>query len=198
MKPKFDRERCLPFLLTAFVVLLDQGTKWLIASRWPIGSRIWPAPEVFSPDNFLQIIHVRNLNLAFSLGRNLPEEAKQPLFVLLPIILLATLIWYCIGYGRFTGLQRWMAAGFLGGGIGNMLDRIFRPEGVVDFISVRFYGIFGFRRWPTFNVADAGVVICGLLLLFTVFLTVKKSKTFLPETGPQETPSKPTFNGVNT
>ncbi len=52
----------------------------------------------------------------------------------------------------------------MGGGIGNLIDRIFRSLRVVDFISVKFYGIFGLERWPTFNIADASLVVSGILL----------------------------------
>jgi len=52
----------------------------------------------------------------------------------------------------------------LGGGIGNLIDRIFRSFRVVDFISVKVYGFLGFERWPTFNVADASLVVSGILL----------------------------------
>src|SRR5438093_12456709 len=49
----------------------------------------------------------------------------------------------------------------LGGALGNLADRLFRPPGpfrgrVIDFID--------FRVWPTFNVADAAVVVGALLL----------------------------------
>ncbi len=47
-----------------------------------------------------------------------------------------------------------------GGAVGNLVDRIRSPRGVVDFIDV---GI-GTSRWPTFNVADMAVS-CGAILL---------------------------------
>jgi signal peptidase II len=59
-------------------------------------------------------------------------------------------------------------AGIIGGGVGNLIDRVFRPEGVVDFIDVRFFGLFGLDRWPTFNVADSSVVVCGALLAASI------------------------------
>lgn len=49
------------------------------------------------------------------------------------------------------------------GALGNLIDRIVSPNGVVDFIDV---GI-GDMRWPTFNVADMAVS-CGAILLATV------------------------------
>ena len=51
----------------------------------------------------------------------------------------------------------------LGGAIGNLLDRVFREGSgflggrVVDFIDPQW--------WPVFNVADACVVIGGILLV---------------------------------
>ena len=77
---------------------------------------------------------------------------------------------YYVRGREITTLQRWAIAGILGGGIGNLLDRLFRPGGVVDFIDVRFFGIFGLRRWPTFNVADSSVVVCGILLVLSLLL----------------------------
>lgn len=48
----------------------------------------------------------------------------------------------------------------IGGALGNLLDRIRSPLGVVDFIDV---GMGGLRFW-TFNVADVGVTLgAGLL-----------------------------------
>jgi len=175
-KCRFDRERCLPFALTGFIIIADQITKHAIASRWPIGSFI---ADVFGND-FLHIIHVRNPAIAFSIGYGLPEPARRVLFVILPILVLCALVWYYFRSDEFTKLQRWAIAGILGGGIGNIADRIFRPDGVVDFISVRFYGLFGFERWPTFNVADAGVVVCCILLLVTIFMDMKKAPASQP------------------
>ena len=47
-----------------------------------------------------------------------------------------------------------------GGAIGNLLDRIRSPLGVVDFLDV---GV-GHARWPTFNVADMAVSAGAFLL----------------------------------
>jgi len=175
MKCRFDRERGLPLILTGFVVLLDQITKSIIASRWPIpsGHHHYFITDVFN-NELLHIIHVRNTAIAFSIGQNLPDPAKRILFVILPIIVLCILVWYYFSSDEFTKLQRWATAGILGGGIGNIADRILRPDGVVDFISVRFFGIFGFERWPTFNVADTSVVISCILLLVTIFMGTRR------------------------
>ena len=33
-----------------------------------------------------------------------------------------------------------------------------------------FYGLFGFERWPTFNVADSSVVVCAILLVVSTIV----------------------------
>jgi len=172
---KFDKERFLPLLLTGIIILADQCTKGFIAAGWPINTVNPPIKDVFNND-FLQIIHVRNKVIAFSLGQNLPMAVRPALFIALPIAVLAVFVWYYFRSDDFTRLQRWAFAGILGGGIGNLIDRIFRSEGVVDFISVKFYGFLGFERWPTFNIADSSVVVCCLLLLFTILFSFKKQK----------------------
>ena len=68
-----------------------------------------------------------------------------------------------------------MICGIVGGGMGNLIDRFFRPAGVVDFIDVRFFGILGMDRWPTFNIADMSVVVCGILLLLSFIIGMSRT-----------------------
>ncbi|MDR2972550.1 MAG: signal peptidase II [Bacteroidales bacterium] len=170
----FSKERIMPLILTGSIILVDQITKFIIVKNWPISRNI--IADVFG-NGFLQIIHVRNKAIAFSMGHDLPDLIKPVLFIVVPILVLGFLMWYYFYSNEFTPIQRWAAAGIIGGGIGNIIDRIFRPDGVVDFIDVNFYGIFGWERWPTFNIADSSVVVCCILLFISIIfqsqLTVK-------------------------
>ena len=160
MMDKNDRR--LTFILTLAVVLADQLTKWLITVFIPIHS----IGASFFGD-FLRIIHARNTAIAFSIGTDLAPALKIFLFSAVPLVVLGIIAIYILKTDSLTPLQRWAACGILGGGLGNLVDRIFRPLGVVDFIDVKFYGLFGLDRWPTFNVADAAIVVCGLLLVIS-------------------------------
>ncbi|MDR2743180.1 MAG: signal peptidase II [Treponema sp.] len=163
----------LPFILTGLLILADQAVKSFIVRHWPRdGSFI---KDVFNND-LLWIIHVRNKAIAFSLGYNLPDGLRTILFVILPLAVFGFLFWYYFTSRELNNLQRWAIAGIIGGGAGNLIDRIFRPEGVVDFISVKFYGLFGFDRWPTFNIADASVVVSVFLFLFTVLFSKQSAE----------------------
>ncbi|MDR2073029.1 MAG: signal peptidase II [Spirochaetaceae bacterium] len=175
---KINREKMLPFLLTGFLILLDQMVKAFIVKNWP-GEGVFIS-DVFDND-FLWIIHVRNKAVAFSLGENLPEYLQPALFIILPLVVLFFLVWYYFKSADFSRLQRWAVAGIIGGGMGNIIDRIFRPGGVVDYISIKFYGLLGLSRWPTFNIADASVVICGIILLFTIMISPKQTQEVLDE-----------------
>ncbi|MBR0319376.1 MAG: signal peptidase II [Spirochaetia bacterium] len=165
-----NSDRRLPFILTLAVVLLDQLTKWLITVFIPIhgiGASFM--------GGFFRIIHARNTAIAFSIGTDMPQALKIILFSAVPLIVLGVIAFYLLKTDSLTKLQRWAACGILGGGAGNLVDRIFRPLGVVDFLDVKFYGLFGLDRWPTFNVADAAIVVCGFLLVISFFNSKKIS-----------------------
>jgi len=173
MVKKLPKEKILPLSLTAFIILADQIVKAVIVKISPEKGLI---NDVFN-NGFLWIYHVRNTAIAFSLGENLPEALKPIAFIAVPILVLGFLTWYYLKSNEFSCIQRWAAAGIIGGGLGNIIDRIFRPDGVVDFVSIKLYGFLGFERWPTFNIADSCVVVCCLILLVTIlFHPSKKEK----------------------
>ena len=118
-----------------------------------------------------------NNGVAFSMGDSLSLIGRRLCFGLVPVIIMGLVIGVYFRNKEFTMLQRWAICGVVGGGIGNIIDRIFRVEGVIDFIDVKFYGIFGLQRWPTFNVADMAVVICGIMLIISfVVITIQQKK----------------------
>jgi len=166
------KRKLIPLLLTGLVIILDQLTKAFIVANWPREGTL--IKDVFD-NGFLLIYHVRNKAIAFSLGEHIPEQFRFTLFVIIPILVLAFVIWYYFTTSGFSLLQRWLIAGIIGGGMGNIIDRIFREDGVVDFVSVKFYGIFGMERWPTFNVADSSVVVCCCILLITMIIPGNKA-----------------------
>ena len=166
-----DRKPLLPFSLGGAIIVLDQITKAFITANWPKQGAF--IKDVFNND-FLIIYHVRNKAIAFSIGTNFSEPFRFIFFVIVPIVVLVFLVWYYFRSAEFSRLQRWAIAGIIGGGFGNIIDRVVRPDGVVDFISVKLYGLFGMERWPTFNVADSSVVICSILLLFTMIIPQKE------------------------
>lgn len=166
-----EKKKLLPFILTGLVILADQITKAIIVALIPIYT---VGANIFG--DLLRIVHVANTGVAFSLGDSMPLAIRRILFAIIPLIVIILVIVVYFRNDEFNSVQRWSICGIIGGGIGNIIDRFFRAEGVVDFIDVKFFGIFGLERWPTFNVADAAVVVCGIILIVSFLITICKEK----------------------
>ena len=157
-----SRAPIAPFALSAAIVALDQVSKALIVAR------VTPGTVAFSAfGDFFWIVRQQNPGMAFSLLDKLSEPWRVLVLIALPLLLVAAVLVFYFKSAEPTVFQRWILCGIVGGGLGNVIDRIFRADGVVDFISVKFYGIFGYPRWPTFNVADSSVVVCAILLIIS-------------------------------
>ena len=164
-----DTKRFLPFILTLGLVIIDQISKLIVMKCIPLNT---VGASLFG--DFLIICHVRNTGAAFSLGAGSSPFLRILVFIILP---LALMIIMCLMVATkkklMTNAQRWFVAGIAGGGFGTLVDRIFRfNDGVVDFISVKFYGLFGMERWPTFNLSDSFVVV--FVILFAISVIVQK------------------------
>lgn len=165
-----NRDRVLPFGLAAAILALDQVTKALVMADVAPGSIAY---SVFG--DFFWLVRQQNLGMAFSLLDDLSPALRLPILVLLPLALVAFVLVYYFKSEEISPFQRWTLCGIVGGGIGNVVDRIFRPEGVVDFLSFKFYGLFGMERWPTFNVADMSVVVSVILLAISTIIAESRS-----------------------
>ena len=166
------KSKLWPISLALIVILLDQVTKILVMKNIPL----YTIGASFFGD-FLRIIHVANTGVAFSVGATWSDTVRRFLFSLIPLIVIGIVVAIYFRNNTWTKLQRWAIMGIVGGGLGNLIDRFFRAEGVVDFIDVKFYGLFGMERWPTFNVADSAVVVCGILLIISFIVTsIRESK----------------------
>ncbi|HPX14201.1 MAG TPA: signal peptidase II [Treponemataceae bacterium] len=166
------KERMVPLSLAAAVIIADQLTKWIITMTvrpWSVGFSLF--------GDFFRIVRVYNPGIAFSIGSGLADTARSLMFGLMPLVVLAIVLVVYFRSSDLSKLQRWCVSGIVGGGIGNLIDRFLRPEGVLDFLDVKFYGLFGLERWPTFNVADSSVVVCGIVLLGSILLAVKHERT---------------------
>lgn len=161
-------KKYLPLILSLCIVIVDQITKHWVVANIPVGYIY----KVLGND-LIWIVHVRNTGVAFSMGDNASVVFRIVGFLIVPIALIVFLGW--MGFAKkstSTAFQRWCIAGILGGGIGTLIDRVFRfNEGVVDFVSVKFFGIFGLDRWPTFNVSDSCVVVFVILLALSLLFS---------------------------
>ena len=130
-------------------------TKHLVVDRLGSGE------EVRVIDGVLTFRLTYNPGGAFGLGQSIPG------FFLVASLAIAVTIVYL---ARKVDDPRWLVplGVVLGGGVGNLIDRVVRSPGgrVVDFIDLQV--------WPLFNVADSAIVV-GVAILF--FLSFRSSKS---------------------
>jgi len=134
----------LGMLLLSLAV--DQGTK--------AAARAWlrDRPPVVVVRGFVELRYAENLGMAFSApGDAGPSRAILVLASAAILVALLFAAWRADGEDRRLGA----AIGLLvAGGLGNLIDRAAAGR-VVDFILLRA----GDHAWPTFNVADASLVL---------------------------------------
>jgi len=164
------KARSVPFVLVPVVVLADQLVK-LAVLRWMPRGRVVPVI-----DDLIGFVFVQNPAIGFSIGRSLPPEVQRPLFITLNFVVVALVVLYSLfTRDTLTAFQRWCLAAVVGGGFGNNVDRIFRPAGVIDFVQMKVFGLFGMEYWPIYNLADATLVVSGILLVISFLLPQKKT-----------------------
>jgi signal peptidase II len=145
------------FLIALIVFLIDQGTKYLIATRLEIAEQI---PVI---KDFFIITSHRNRGAAFGI-----LEGQQWFFIVITVIVVAGIVWYLNKARKTRKLLPTALALVLGGAVGNFLDRILNGE-VVDFLMFNF----GSYTFPIFNVADSCIVIGVGLIILDTLLDVK-------------------------
>ncbi len=137
-----------PWWVAIGVVVADQVTKvWAVAAL--------EGEPVSLIGEFLEFRLTRNPGAAFSSftggGRLLAVVA-----ILIVVVVAVTLPQAA---RRFEQVS---LALILGGAVGNLLDRFFRGEGILDGAVVDFID---FSFWPTFNVADSAISIGVVVLI---------------------------------
>jgi len=111
--------------------------------------------------NFI-IIKVENSGAMLGFGSELSPILKLIFLQALPVLLLFVLL---IRILRKTDLNKWLIIAFafvIGGGIGNLIDRIAYGE-VTDFFHIDLGGVF---KTGIFNMADVSVTMGVLVILY--------------------------------
>lgn len=151
----------LAFLCGVLLLGADQLTKYYISTNFVLGE----SGEFLS--GFIDLTYIHNRGGAWGMlyGRT---------YILLPVtlvIMIICIIFY-VKYGKKSRLLLWAITLVMSGGIGNMIDRVFRDGNVVDFLHFEF-----FPSFPVFNVADCAIVVgAGLLILYFILDAVREEK----------------------
>ncbi len=151
-----------PWLWTVLIVALD-----FISKRWVLAHETALRAKISVIGDLARFIYVRNPGSAMGL---FPVGGR----VLVGVSALTTvfLVYLYFSTPAHFKVRRAAMACILGGAVGNLIDRIFYGGLVVDFIDL---GI-GSHRFYTFNVADIGVTIGGVILFLCLLLEKRENQ----------------------
>ena len=155
-------------IIIAAVVALDQLTKVIVMNTMAFGESVELIPGVF------RFTYILNDGMAFGL-----LDSQRWIFMSVSVLAIAAIIFYMWKYRPDNKMALWGMSLVIGGGVGNMIDRLFYGEGFGNGAVVDFLDFCAFPRvWKyIFNVADACVCIgAGLIMLYLVLDIVKTSK----------------------
>ena len=115
-------------------------------------------------NNFI-LTKVENTGAALSLGENLTPKLKIVVLQIFPILAMGLMFFYIVRKKNISLLNLIAFSFIIGGGIGNIYDRILYNS-VTDFMYMNI----GFFETGIFNMADVSVVVGTLLLLISYLL----------------------------
>lgn len=154
-------------ILVIGLILVDQLIKVVLSNKLPN-----EYDSITVINGVLDFTHINNTGAAFSILTD-----RQYILVPIVLILIAGFV-YFVFTDKFSGKFTLIAiAMIVSGGIGNLIDRVFRNGSVFDYINLTFKPFDGFA---VFNFADCMVVIGTVLLLISIFkndfLTLSKKR----------------------
>lgn len=150
------------FAIIFGVVYLDQLTKWMAVIFLKGES------SAYVIKNILRFTYVENPGAAFGMLAD-----SRWVFLIISTVMIAVIIFYMFKYRPESKLAYISCAFIVGGGIGNMIDRVLLGY-VIDFIDFCAFP----KVWTyVFNVADCFVCVgAGMMMLYLVMSMVKESK----------------------
>ncbi|MBR2334674.1 MAG: signal peptidase II [Clostridia bacterium] len=149
-------------LLIIASVVLDQVSKLLVVANMELGQSIDVIPGIF------RFTYIHNEGAAFG-----SMADSRWIFMILSSVAIIAILVYMFWKKPQSKLLRAALILVAGGGIGNMIDRIFLGY-VIDFLD--FCAFPNLWMW-IFNVADACVCIgAGLLALWMILDIIKDEK----------------------
>lgn len=154
----------MPFIALAIgivIAIIDQIIKYFVSVN------LQNIGKINVIDNIFKLTYIENRGVAFGMFSDM-----RWIFVALTSVMLIAII-FIMFKKRPNGKLFYISAGLIiGGGIGNLIDRIFFGY-VIDYLSLSFFS-------PVCNFADycitAGTVLLIIYVLFFSDITSDKSK----------------------
>ncbi len=119
------------------------------------------------------LTNVENSGAFLGMGSDLNPTIKMIFLLILPIVVLLLVLHYLVTKKEIDNLTVIGLSFIIGGGIGNMYDRILYGQ-VTDFFHIDLGGIF---KTGIFNMADVSVMVGMGFILLASFVNRKKKPT---------------------
>jgi signal peptidase II len=156
--------RLKAYAAAAAVFGLDRLTKVIIEQRVSESATCRVIP------GFFNIVHSENRGVAFGIFNDSAFQWRSLVLIVVAVVAVVFVGAYLLRARHIDTATLWGLALILGGAAGNAVDRIVSGR-VTDFLD--FY--IGDYHWPTFNVADSGVVVGSGLLLLDMLLSKRRT-----------------------
>jgi signal peptidase II len=153
-------------LVLGLVIALDQWTKWLVRTNIPL-NQSWQPEWLVELGWPARIVHWYNTGAAFGMFQN-----GNLVFAILAFIMVGVIFYLYSKTSENDFLLRLAVGLYLGGVIGNLIDRLMLGK-VTDFISVGTFYIF--------NVADASINVAVAIFLLSFWLKERQPQEKTPE-----------------
>ena len=153
------------FRIITILALLATNIGCDQVSKRIVRHRIADDEQIRMIDNHLTLTRVENSGSFLSLGNTLSNPTRFILLTLFPILFLAVGVVALLIRTDMTAINVLGFSFVLGGGIGNIYDRL-RYGSVTDFIHIHF----GFFQTGVFNFADVSIMIGIVILLIHSYL----------------------------
>jgi len=171
---------------TVVLVVLDQITK-----IWVVQNIRYRTEEIDLIPGFLSLVHAQNSGAAMGILDNFEYRMHLfAVFTVVAMVVLLQMLWQLPDNDRFQSIGLGMITS---GAVGNAIDRVDK-QSVTDFVRVYtenatlkpfLIDTFGTAEWPSFNVADAAIVV-GLGMFLLHFLFLQEDQDDLQPSPPEE------------
>lgn len=158
-EPATIQLKMMMVFIAAIVLLLDQGSKYLVEANLTLGDIYAPFPSM---QKIFRITHVSNKGAAFGF---FPDGSA--LFIGIAVLVAIIILVYNFTVPDAQRALRVALGLQLGGALGNLTDRI-RIGHVTDFIDI--------GPWYIFNIADMAVVAGACVLGWIVWQDSRREK----------------------
>ena len=151
----------LGYITAIIIIIADQSSKWWIFEK------IMQPPRIINVNEYFNLVLTWNNGISFGLFNNDNEINALIISLIAAVIIIFLMRLLSKSKSRKLSIGLGM---IIGGAIGNVIDRSIYGA-VMDFLDVHI----NVYHWPAFNIADSGITVGALILVFDSLFSQRKN-----------------------